>query len=567
MKNIIINLCWFMGVSSLWATDDMRLLSPPLAISTFESIGITYNYEGDDNLNCICNISYAVSGTKNWHKSLAVWRDDNLHGKIKNKQFRVSLLKLRPGTSYDIKIEPQDPDGKPTPSLLTVKTWSEKFPIAEKITIPGSALKKGYTITESGTAKGYILYTTPPGEIIDVANNADSCIYISNTVHHVIIRGMTLKGAKKHAIHIVGKHGDAHDIVIENCDISNWGSIADDGWGKNMHCAIYSENRNLKRVIIQRNTIHNPRSNSNNWNEMRIGSRYGKHPSGPQAVGFWNSAGNHVIRYNHIYSDADHYYNDILGCGANFSQTGFPANDTDIYGNILENCWDDAIESEGANINVRIWGNYIENSYQAVATRLSVYGPIYIWRNVCIVGYHHPGSQQSAGFHKSGGFKSSCDNGVYVFHNTVVMPPRKKIKGSGTKGIHGAMHYTTTANNIFNTEECIICERVKRQIGGRFLNDLCAGTNINLEKYAMKATPLKGRAKFSSEFGLNHKTGKGIFYQTPDSPGCNSGIIITNFNSDVPDGRPDIGAHEAGTPPMEFGPKAYSGHVSKPLNL
>ncbi len=538
-------------------TNELVRFGIPSAVATFESIGIIYNYEGDDNSNADCTVSYTVSGSTNWQNSLPVWRDDRKWGKIKQKQFRVSLLNLKPDTSYDIKIEPQDPDGNPAPSFLTVKTWSETFPIAETITISGDALHNGYTVTNSGTAEGYILYKTAYGSTIDVTNGADTCIFITKTVHHIILKGMTMKGARKHAIYVDGRFsGDAHDIVIENCDISNWGSTNTDGWGINMQCAIYSENRTLRRVIVQRNIIHHPRSDSNNWEEPRPAYKNNPHPAGPQAVGFWDSSGNHVIRYNHIYSDADHYYNDILGCGANFGQTGFPANDTDIYGNILENCWDDAVESEGANLNVRIWGNYIENAFQALSTRLTVYGPLYVWRNVCIVGYRAPGNQIAAAFHKSGGYNTDFDNGVYLFHNTAVLPPGSEIEDSGTRGVWGRMHYITTANNIFNTEKCITCEPITAAAGSRFLNDLCTETNVNME-YAAEATPIQGIAKFSSEFGLNRATGKGIFYQTSDSPGYNSGIIITNFNSDIPDGQPDLGAHEAGTPPMEFGPKAY----------
>ena len=48
-----------------------------------------------------------------------------------------------------------------------------------------------------------------------------------------------------------------------------------------------------------------------------------------------------------------------MGEGENFSSVGFPHADTDIYGNIIMNCWDDGIESEGGNRNVRIWGNYM----------------------------------------------------------------------------------------------------------------------------------------------------------------------------------------------------------------
>jgi hypothetical protein len=539
---IAISLCVIQGTATLCAGDKIDALETPSAVSTFESTGITCPFKGDDNKNAVCNVKYRIKGEKVWKEGFPLWRDD------KRKEFRGSLVHLSPGTSYDVRLEPQDPDGAPAPKSLTVKTWSEKFPIAKTVTISGEALKNGYIISESGSADGYILYKTAPGTSIDVTNKADTCIKVA--AHHIIISGMTLKGAKKHAIRIMS----GHDIVIEKCDISKWGSINKDGWGVNMHCAIYSNHRPLARVIIQRNKIHHPRSDANNWSEARAG-RKTNHPIGPQVVGFWDSTGNHVMRYNHIYSDPEHYYNDIFGCGANFSLKGFPNADTDIYGNILENSWDDAIETEGANNNVRVWGNYIENVYKAHASRVTSIGPLYIWRNVCIMGYRNPGNQSSASYHKSGGRKARWDNGVFVFQNTAVMPHGKKVVGSGTRGIEGAMRYTTTANNILNVEKSIICE-LKKKIGNRFLNDLCSGSKRNIN-FALEATPIKGSPKFTSKFGLNRKTGKGIFCQTPDSPGYNRGIKLPNFNSDVPDGKPDLGAHEAGTPPMEFGPNAY----------
>jgi hypothetical protein len=135
------------------------------------------------------------------------------------------------------------------------------------------------------------------------------------------------------------------------------------------------------------------------------------------------------------------------------------------------------------------------------------------------------------------------------------MPFGKKLPGSGTRGIHGAMQNTTTANNIFNVEKSIISE-LRQEENNRFLNDLCAGKNYGM-RFVKIITPIKGTPKFTSNFGLNRKTGSGIFYQSPESPGYNNGVKLPNFNSNVPDGKPDLGAHEAGTPPMQFGPKAY----------
>lgn len=61
------------------------------------------------------------------------------------------------------------------------------------------------------------------------------------------------------------------------------------------------------------------------------------------------NARSHVIRYNDIWSDKEHYYNDIIGGGHNFCALGSPSRDSDIYANRLQHCWDDAIEAEGAN--------------------------------------------------------------------------------------------------------------------------------------------------------------------------------------------------------------------------
>jgi len=41
------------------------------------------------------------------------------------------------------------------------------------------------------------------------------------------------------------------------------------------------------------------------------------------------------------------------------------------------------------------------------------------------------------------------------------------------------------------------------------------------------------------------------------SPGCDAGVVIPNFNDDYQGAAPDVGAHEAGSPRMEFGVDAH----------
>jgi hypothetical protein len=145
-------------------------------------------------------------------------------------------------------------------------------------------------VGESGSANGFVLYhpAGKTGASIDVAGEADHCVVINAS--HVILRGFTLKGARIHAILL---EGGVHDVVIEGCDISGWGRVAEDGWGKDYDAAVYSKDPAVRRVIIQRNRIHHPRSNSNNWQQARPGpgKKEPSHPEGPQAVCLWDSEG------------------------------------------------------------------------------------------------------------------------------------------------------------------------------------------------------------------------------------------------------------------------------------
>ena len=51
--------------------------------------------------------------------------------------------------------------------------------------------------------------------------------------------------------------------------------------------------------------------------------------------------------------------------------------------------------------------------------------------------------------------------------------------------------------------------------------------------------------------------GEGEFALDSFSPGYDAGAVIPNFNDNYNSAAPDIGAHEAGSPPMEFGVNAY----------
>ena len=178
------------------------------AVATFESLGL-YWTPGTNPGNAGCHVRYRRANESQWREGLAMWYD------ARNSECRGSLVHLTPGTDYVVQL------GLPgqAPSLeLTARTWSENFPIARTVHVASGSQQ--LNITEGGTASGYVLYTPAPGAqaVIDVNNNADYNIAIS--APYVIVRGFTLRDATQDGIRLLS---GAHDVVIEDNDISGWG--------------------------------------------------------------------------------------------------------------------------------------------------------------------------------------------------------------------------------------------------------------------------------------------------------------------------------------------------------
>ncbi len=516
----------------------------PQAISTFESIGLYWSPANGSSENDVL-IKFKEAGSEEWHKGLPIKYNPIDTIDLDLADYRGSIVKLKPATEYEIKFSLEGSNVKKT---IRAKTWSEDFPIG-KIIKPENGNTE-LNLTASGTSEAYVLIDGT-GISIDVNNENDYCINI--TGNYIIIRGFQLSGGRKGLI----KLNDCHDIIIEDCDMTRWGEVTKYGYGVDYQAAIYSVTNSLERVIIQRNKIHHPRYGSNSWAEP-YSDNGSNHPTGPQGISFENSAGNHVIRYNEIWSDNDHKYNDILGYGSNFSYRGFPGPDSDIYGNYLAFSYDDAIESEGGNRNVRIWDNYIENAYMAIANVATSIGPLYIWGNVSGKSYSPPGSSygEYAMFLKMGENGDWIKGLVYVFNNTLLNLNEDGFGGIGTsegEPVRGLRNLTTRNNILWVREKGHSISPGLDQGNNDIDFDLCSG------KYplAYEKNGIVGKPVFIKNSGFDFMNKTGSFQLAPSSPGVDAGIIIPNFNETYAGDAPDIGAFEAGQVPKEYGVNAY----------
>jgi hypothetical protein len=511
------------------------------AVATFESIGLYWSPAGG-SADVTCTVRYRVAGTSTWREGLSLWFDE------RDDEYRGSLVHLRSGTPYEIELT-LDPSG--ISASLQVSTWSDRFPIGQTVYLP-EASSETLVIQNGGSANsGYTLYTHAPGASASIDVDGQSQHNVVIAASFVILRGLGLRNAQTDAVRL---ENNVSDVVIEGNDISGWGEIDTDGWGSNFHGAIAnrSSSTSIARIVVQRNRMHHPRSDSNSWDEYR--SKYDSfHPRGPQAVVLWNTLGNHVIRHNLVYSDDDHRFNDGFGAGSNYSFVGFPNRDSDIYGNSISHCWDDAIESEGANQNVRIWHNFVDHTFIGIAIAATSVGPLYIWRNTSARSRRGPFGTTDEDPHgvflKAGG---RTRNGTfygggrtYVLHNTTLQPPPEDPSQSRTLGMDqgiansgGTILDMVSRNNIFHIIKdwhdsvCDDCTDASNDFDYDLYNgDMPQTSQAN----GIDDVPVYDPENAHGEFALD-----------PSSPGFDAGVRLAGFNDGFVGVAPDMGAYEAG---------------------
>jgi hypothetical protein len=541
-----MRLFYIVGISILvihTTVFSKNFINNPYTVSTFECISIYYKTTESGN----CKVFYREQDDTNWHQALDLVYDK------KDQEYRGSIVGLIPDRNYEIKLAYQNQE-----QFVQSGTLSEKFPVGKVSYISSSSVP--LQITESGSSTAWHLITPPEGtrSTIDVRNAFDYNTVID--ADYVIIRGLEFKNAAIHGILI--KSG-RHHIVVEDCHITFWGRVGGPrsfGNEGGYDSGIYAEQA-VGNLIIQRNLIEKPRGCSNDWDTG--------HPNGPQAISLFNSTGGNIIRYNDLISTPDHSFNDIFGGGSNFSDAGSPNRDSDIYGNILRSSHDDAIESEGANMNVRIWGNYIHDTFQYIATASTSKGPLYIFRNV--FGETRKSFRFLGGSMIKTGSRGEYGGGrKFIFHNTALQP-------------NGPLHVFSnhadpncvTRNNIFYCPGRLASSR-EVDLPGDYDYDLFTGMDrgVALEPHGIKEIP-----QFIESYYLEFYPTVSIetiqWGKVPVSigdreviltdpvvsvpnPVIDSGKIIPNFNDNYTGSGPDLGAFETGSPPLKFGRHANS---------
>ena len=481
----------------------MPLAAPDLdlqAVPTYESAGLYWQSPARGSRakdGPACRVRFRAAGEERWHDGLDLWYD------ARNEECRGSLVHLKSGKRYEAEVGLA---GGAFDHRVAFTTWPDRPPVAR--TVPVAAGRSTLEITEGGNAAGYVVYDGK-GAILDAGNAHDFNIRIAAS--HVIVRNLVLRGARVDAIRIAP---NVTDVIIEDNEISGWGRAREGGGARDLDSAIHAICNScpeVARITIQRNRIHSPRYGANSWSDG--------HPQGPQAVTFNNCGGNHVIRGNDMRSVNGNKYNDVIGGDENISTRGFPNADSDIYDNVVADAWDDGIESEGGNRNVRIWSNYIDNTGTGIATTVTSVGPVYIFRNVYdrsrFYGKRAADDDQRQAFFKAGSSAALGDGRRYLFHNTMLQ--RRDGESKKTLGAGLAISGTGDDQRVRNTWSMNNLYRIWREG-----ND---------------SSQLGGDNLFDNDLHLGPGPVDSVVVR-------DQGKRIPNFNDDFLGKAPDIGAEE-----------------------
>lgn len=500
------------------------------AIPTFECCGLYWNGHGKTS-STTCTVQFREVGTSVWNNGMDLWCDSRAIGGRPSNEYRGSLVYLKPGTNYEVKLTAGSAS-----YTSTFQTWAEKFPET-----PAQSLTSSQTINTSGTSSAYKVFT---GTI----NGGNNNLVINAS--YVILRGMKLTGATNDAIEL---GASAHDVIIEDCDISGWGQSASTLGGNNQAAVRvrgFSYNAtNVKRIIIQRNKIHDPRFSASGWSTETGGD----HPYGVNGINFEESGGNHVIRNNEIYGDTDpaskKRFMDGIGGADNFTTSGFPGSDSDIYGNKIRGCFDDGIEAEGGGRNVRVWDNGLNYTFTGIASATCSVGPLYIHHNISNVGMrmqNQSNSEDRGPFNKCGTNEAQFRGGrTYLFHNTVLQPSGNRGLCGGIVENGGIVNNVYSKNNIWTT--------AYQSQGGKDIS-MWQGGSCNSENDLLNSmtgnvtviNKITGSPVYTGTVGL--ELNPAGYFLAAGSAGKGKGVKINNFNDQD---NPDIGAYNKSN--LKFG--------------
>ncbi len=350
---------------------------------THHSLSIEWHIDGDTDHDAACKVSYKREDEPNWHEAMPLMRVDYFgwyDTKPAARPFNMlagSILFLRPGAVYQVRLTLSDPDSE-APVEETKRIQTKPWPSFAKPSrtlhvVPhdvsggggdGSAGKPFRGLKPAlGAAKPgdlFLLHAGDYGETeINVSGAQGSTEAATDQTRYISFKTAGDGEAVFHQLRASGSHLWFEGLSFKPGDSPN-GLKGGDG---------------CENVIVRGCTFrdfHYSVFLSKGCSGWHIANNdiLGDTEKGISGEGVeLNHSSNHTVCYNRIGRSAD--------------GISYPHTNCDLFGNDIFDMSDDPIEPDYGYANIRIWGNRL-HGHTGITFQPMYCGPWYLVRNHCI---------------------------------------------------------------------------------------------------------------------------------------------------------------------------------------
>ena len=399
---------------------------------TLITIGVQLTIAGDDDHDAQVTTRFRVQGAPAWRPGLPLFRvhPEDAVGRAVPEQFAGSLFDLAPATTYEIELHATDPDG-PVDQTMTVVATTRGLP-------PAEPQNPAHHPVGTASALQAALDAAQPGDVIDVADGTYTgqfTIHASGTAaDSIFVRGAsrdatTLDGNGCGSCNVLEVYGS--NVVVEDLTLQHAvRAIRFQGAGTTGNV--------LRRVHIRDVTL-GVGSKADQTDFYVCDDVLEGRLAWPK--NYFTDNGRHADDDGIALSGSGHVvcHNEISGFGDSFKLAQEGGRAIDFYGNDVLSSYDNGIEFDGSEGNVRAFRNRFSNTFATLSFQPVYGGPDYAIRNVIVNVVN-----EQLKLHGLGVVPPREPNGVLVYNNTFVSADHAlNLQTTATA------HHFALANNLF----------------------------------------------------------------------------------------------------------------------
>jgi MYXO-CTERM domain-containing protein len=416
------------------ADDVLHLGAAQLDRPTLVTLGVQLLVQGDDNHNASVALRYRSMGTSAWQKGLSLFRvrPEVVTGRTVPQQFAGSIFDLSPGQSYEIELHAVDTDGS-VDQIVTLTATTRSVPPSTPKT-PNTK-----SVTDAASLRA-ALSSAKAGDVITLANGTYAGTFsmqASGTADNpIIIRGQSqdgtiVDGGGCTGCNVLEAYGSF--VQIEQLTLAHasralrfQGTAAQNNVVRRVHIKDVilgiGSNPDQKDFYICDNVLEGRLV----WPAVYTDDN-GAHAN-DDGINLQGSG--HVICHNRLAGFGDALKSEQDGARA-----------VDFYGNDVTSAYDNGLELDGSEGNVRAFRNRFTNTYATLSYQPVFGGPAYTFRNVVV----NVANEQMK-FHALGTTPPQEPSGMLVYHNTFVSPVNALANHT-----EAVSHHFVLENNLFIT--------------------------------------------------------------------------------------------------------------------